>query len=76
MAKKAVKNDYQKILHYNETGSPNIEVTASKQGIPLGKAEISTCDWDFVQRTIIDYDLIEEAIADAEMNLKQLCTCV
>jgi hypothetical protein len=75
LAKTAVQNDYKMMLRYNESGSPIIEITANKQHIPLGAAEIGIADWDCVQETIIDYDLIEAAITDAELNLKQLCTC-
>ncbi|WP_322730352.1 hypothetical protein [Nostoc sp. ChiQUE01b] len=33
LAKKAVQEDYKRMLHYNESGSPYIELTASKENI-------------------------------------------
>ncbi|MBP5972501.1 hypothetical protein HW132_07090 [Brasilonema sp. CT11] len=75
LAKNAVYNDYQRMLKYRDSGSPYIEVTASKQNVFLGHADMSTWDWEDIEETIINYGLIESAITEAQAKLNSLCSC-
>jgi IS1 family transposase len=65
LAEKSMQNDRRQELSFWESGNPYIEVTASKQDMPLGKAKIELWDYEYIEEAIIAYDLIEAAIADA-----------
>ncbi len=72
--------DYQRMVdyHHGYWSMVGIEVTALRQGIPLGSASLwgteSDCgDADIEE--IIREELGPEAIAEAEAKLKSLCAC-
>lgn len=62
-----------------QNGNCVVTVIASLKGVELGRASIGGTDWtsEGVRHCVLDYGLMEEAVADADKKREEICaaTC-
>lgn len=75
LARDYVRRNYREAVELNNIGTCSITITARLQSIELGEASLSGNSWDDIQSTILENDLIPEALHDAKENLTRLCWC-
>ena len=68
-ARAAIQQDYQAMLNIDKVV---VIVTASLEGVELGSFVLHSVDRDYAEGAIIDYGMVDEAIADAKCTLNKL----